>query len=74
MNFGKALAVVIQIDSDKFTDEEKAEAIYHVMNAPTHNSITKDNMLNVIKWLWHKHYEWVVPEAELKEMVGDLND
>lgn len=70
MNFGKALAIVIQIDSDKFTDEEKAEAIYHVMNAPTHNSITKGNMVKVIKWLWHKNYEWIVPEADLKEMVG----
>lgn len=59
MNFGKALAIVIQIDCDKFTDEEKAEAIYHVMNAPTHNSITKDNMVKVIKWLWNRNYEFV---------------
>lgn len=71
MNFGKAMAIVIQIDSDEFTDEEKATAIYLVMNAPTHNSITKDNMLKVIKWLWDKSYEWFVPEAELKDSIRE---
>lgn len=67
MNFGEAMAIVIKIDSDKFTDEEKATAIYLVMNAPTHNSITKDNMLKVIKWLWNKNYEWVIPVDKAKE-------
>ncbi len=36
MNAGKAMAIFMQIDSDKFTDEEKAEAIYVVMKMPTH--------------------------------------
>ena len=63
----KAMAIVVQIDNDKFTDEEKATAIYLVMNAPTRNFVTKEIMLNVIKWLWHKNYEWFIPEDKLKE-------
>lgn len=59
MKTGKAMAVVKDISSDKFTDDEKAEAIYLVMNMATHNSITKTDFLNVIKWFWHKFYEYV---------------
>ena len=62
MNHGKAMAIVKQIDSEKFTDEEKAYAIYLVMNMPTHMSITKDELINAIKWLWH--YSWEIIEAE----------
>ena len=66
VNAGKAMAIFMQIDSDKFTDEEKAEAIYVVMKMPTHMSITKDKMLSVIKWLWNRSYEFVV-EKDIKE-------
>ncbi len=62
---GKAMAIVKDITSDRFTDEEKAEAIYLVMNMATHMSITKDELINAIKWLWHIAYEYV------EEMVGD---
>ena len=58
MNKGTAMAIFLQIDSDKFTDEEKTEAIYFVMNMATHNSIKKDNMLAALKWLWHQQFEW----------------
>jgi len=58
MNKGKALAIFMQINSKDFTNEEKAEAIFHVMNMATHMSVTKDCMLEVIKWLWHQMYEW----------------
>lgn len=62
MNAGKAMAIVKQIDSDKYTDEEKAEAIYVVMNMPTHMSITKDEMIKAIKWLWNRCFEFVVEQ------------
>lgn len=68
MNKGKAMAICLQINSEEFTDEEKAEAIYLVMNMPTHMSITKDNMIEVIKWLWNQNYEWV---KEGEEKVGE---
>lgn len=57
MNVGKACAIFEQLDSDKYTDEEKAVAIYKVMNMPTHNSITKAAMLKAIKWFFDKCYE-----------------
>lgn len=65
MKHGKAMAIVKQIESDKYTDVEKAHAIYLVMNMPTHLSITKDELIKVIKWLWH--YSWEYKE----EMAGD---
>ena len=65
MSKGKAMDIFLQINSEKFTNEEKAEAIYHVMNMATHMSITKDNMIEVIKWLWNQQYEWI--ENEVKE-------
>lgn len=63
MNFGKALAIFMQIDSNKYSDIEKALAIYKVMNAPTHMAIKKDDMLKVIRYLWDNLYEIQVKEA-----------
>ena len=54
MKISKACAIFENIDSPDFTDLEKGEAIYEVLKMPTHNSITKDKMLNVIKWLFDK--------------------
>jgi hypothetical protein len=62
MNKGTAMGVVKDITSDRFTDEEKAEAIYLVMNMATHNFVTKADFLNVIKWLWNRFYEYVEVE------------
>ncbi len=58
MKVGKAMAIVKQIERDKYTDIEKAHAIYLVMNMPTHMSITKDELIKVIKWLWHHSWEY----------------
>lgn len=64
MSTGKAIAIVKDIQRTDVTDEEKALAIYVVMEMPTHMSITKDELINAIKWLWH--YSW-----EYEEMVGE---
>ena len=58
MKIGKVCAIFENIDSPDFTDLEKGEAIYEVLKMPTHNSITKDKMLSVIKWLFDKVFEW----------------
>lgn len=47
MNFTKAFAVFMQIDSKEFTEDEKYEAIQQVLDAATINSITKKQVLNV---------------------------
>lgn len=57
MNIRRATAVFEDINSDEYSDEEKALAIYDVIKMPTHNGVKKDSMLSVIKWLWHKIYE-----------------
>lgn len=64
MNIGRAAAIFADIESDDYSEEEKALAIYEVLNMPTHMSVRKDSMLSVIKWLWDKIYE----------MAGDTND
>lgn len=64
MNIGNAVAIFGNINSNDYSDEEKALAIYEVLNMPTHMSIKKDSMLTVIKWLWDRNYE----------MVGETND
>jgi hypothetical protein len=56
MNIGKACAIFLQIESDQYTDRDKEVAIYLVMNMPTHNGITKDSMLRVIKWMFAQNY------------------
>lgn len=61
---GKSMAIVKEILSDRYTDEEKAAAIYVVMNMATHNCISKAEFLDVIKWLWHQLYEYVESDKE----------
>ncbi len=66
MNAGKALAIVKQINSDKYTDEEKAMAIHIAMNMATLMCVTKLELIEVIKWIWHMAYEFV-EEKEVAE-------
>ena len=51
MKLGKAMALFLDIENEEYSDEEKATAIYHVMNMITHMSINKDAMIKAIKWL-----------------------
>lgn len=70
MNIGKAFAVFMQIDSKKFTEDEKYEAIQQVLDATTINSITKKQVLNVVSWLFNKQqkYRW----HDLRKNPDDL--
>ena len=52
MNIGKAPAVVEQIRSDKYSETEKLQAIWAVLDMPTHNGITKDTILEAFRWLF----------------------
>lgn len=58
MNFTKAFAVFMQIDSKEFTEDEKYEAIQQV--------------LNVVSWLFNKQqkYRW----HDLRDNPNDLPD
>ena len=72
MNFTKAFAVFMQIDSKEFTEDEKNEAIHDVINAATINSITEKQVLNVVSWLFNKQqkYRW----HDLRDNPNDLPD
>ena len=56
MDIGKARAVFENINSDKYSDNLKAMAIYRVMYMETHNAVTKASMLEVIRWLWDRQF------------------
>lgn len=58
MKTSEAYVIVHNIKDDRFTDEEKGYAIHTVLNMATHNSITKDVMLQIIDWLFNKAFEW----------------
>ena len=70
MNIGKAFAVFQQIESKKYTKDEKYEAIHDVINAATINGITKKQVLNVVSWLFNKQqkYRW----HDLRKNPADL--
>ena len=57
MKIGRAIYIFEHIDSSEITDDEKAEAIWLVLNMPTHNSITKDKILKAFKWLFLQFYD-----------------
>lgn len=57
MKIGEACAIFDNIETDEYTDEEKGRAIYEVIRMPTHNSITKSAMLDVIRWLLDMVFE-----------------
>ena len=57
MTKGRALAIFENIENASESTEEIGVAIYIVMNMETHNSVTKDSMLKVIRWLWNRAFE-----------------
>ena len=64
MRFGEAWVIFNNINTDKYTDEEKGAAIKMIADAPTHNSITKAKMLDVIRYLWNLCFEEVEEESD----------
>ena len=63
MNLGTACAIFEQLESDKYSENEKLTAIKEVLGMPTHNGVTKDQILSAFRWL----YEWAVEEVEPEE-------
>lgn len=59
MNFGQAYKILNDIDSDKYTVEEKAMAIKVILDMETHNGVTKTVLLKAMNWLWNEHYELI---------------
>ena len=53
MNAGKATAIFNDINRPGITDIERGEAIKAVVEMDTHNGVTKEAMIQVIKYLWN---------------------
>lgn len=66
MKIGEACRIFCNIEAAENPDEEKGMAIYKVCQMETHNSITKAQMLNVIRWLLRLCFE--LPEEEKQEV------
>ena len=54
---GRVMHIWLNIDSPFFTDEEKGEAIRHVLDLETHNGIKKVDILKACEYLWNKIFE-----------------
>lgn len=57
MNIGKAVALFCRIKDKRVPDEEKGQAIFEVLKMPTHNSITKREMMDVIQYLFELAFD-----------------
>lgn len=53
MNIGTATAIFSRINDSDISYKDKITAIGEVVNMPTHNGITKAQMLEVLRWLWN---------------------
>ena len=51
MSMGKAINIVLSLNETEENDEDKLEAIKVITKMATHNSITKQALLNAIKFL-----------------------
>jgi len=56
MKITQALLIFDNIESDAFTNDEKAIAIRFVLDMPTKNSVTKDSICKAFSWMWNKYY------------------
>ena len=39
---------------DKMTETQKVKAVQHELDLETHNGTTKDDLLNILRWLWNQ--------------------
>lgn len=51
MTLGDAYAIFANIDTVELADEVKGLAVWKIARMGTHNGVTKDMMLKVIRWL-----------------------
>lgn len=69
LTYGKAVAIVENIDSEKYSNREKIEAVYTVLDLATDNGITKKTYKGVIKWLLH-----FIGELAVMGVIGDISN
>lgn len=60
-------AIFMNINDERYSDVERMTAIEHIAYAPTHNSITKAMMLDVIRYLLTAQQPRVLTLEEVRE-------
>lgn len=66
MKIGNAIAIFTNLDTCVHSEKEKAMAIHMVLQMPTHNSITKADILKAAKYLWSLIYEFEEDEKRCR--------
>lgn len=72
MTFKQAYEIFKNLESTEYTGLQKSIAIKMVMNAPTHNGVTKDDLVNAVKFIWHLFF--VLADDETITSVNDFAD
>lgn len=58
VSLGEAIAIIkFGLDADTIALPSKVIAIEKVANMPTHNSVTKDELIKALRWLF-EHYDF----------------
>lgn len=59
VSLSEAVSIVkYRLDDDSIVIQTKVLAIEHMANMETHNSITKDDLLSALRWIF-EHYDFV---------------
>jgi hypothetical protein len=59
---------------DKMTEQQKIKAVQHEIDLETHNGTTKDDLLNIIRWLWDKFEVVEVNDCKESALEGQTWD
>ncbi len=57
MGIGRACAIFFDIESSRFSDSEKLEAIKTILQFETINGVSKQRLVNVLRWTINKYTE-----------------
>ena len=57
MSYTRACLILKNINQYENDEEVVVSAIYKILKMPTINAVTKDDLLNAVKWLFNKCYE-----------------
>ena len=59
---------------DKMTEQQKIKAVQHEIDLETHNGTTKDDLLNILRWLWDKFEVVEVDDRKESTLEGQTWD
>lgn len=57
MSYSKAIKVLNNIEYEDYEEEIIVSAIYKILKMATINAVTKDALVNAVKWLFNRCYE-----------------